>query len=54
MAISRASVVIITAPINIENLRFTMLSTIVLHYPAQQEIPTAAAQPRNDILSGAY
>ena len=48
VAISSKKVAIMHAPFNIEHLKLTMLSTILLHYFALQEIPTAALQPRND------
>ena len=48
VAISTTSVANITAPINIEYLKFSMLSTILPNRPALQEIPATASQPRND------
>ena len=48
VAISSIRVKIISVPFNIEHLKFTMLSTLLLHRSALQEIPTAATQPRND------
>ena len=48
VAISSRKVAALAAPVNIESLEFTMLSTILPYHSASQEIPTAATQPRND------
>ena len=40
VAISITNATVITAPINIEQLRLSMLSTVSSYHPALQEIPT--------------
>ena len=41
----------ISAWVNIENLKFTMLIGLLRYRPSLLEIPTAASRPRNDILA---
>ena len=48
VAISSTKVAIISAPINMEFLKFSMLSKIVLSRTAKQEIATSPLAPHND------